>query len=346
MNSLVDKLHKEGKELKEKKEKFISDVNNQQNNALLKETELVTNNSNLIILKHFLKDFESCLLNLFHSNNDCHLNFEETCNLLYSFGFIKQQYEPNKLNEETEEVNISKISTVPKDSTKEYSTNQLLHTVWKYLTLGKNEIERVDSNQILVFCAAVLGLYVGDNPDQSSDFNTDASQATLNQESEKKEEKSKDISASATKSERKDTKDKVIQSESKKGILSIKLPPKQNVTKEDKAPNLDIPTTRSMKKDNKPLLKILLPNLDLKKYSFNFRTTKHINNMFHQFFLNRMDFMSEAKNKAKEVVQITSAKRVSKAATTMNTKSQQICEDWRKKCFEVINNIIILVNKK
>jgi len=308
---------------------------NQEIETIFTQGEIITNNSNLIILRKFVKDFENSMTTLFGATSDYMVTFEDTCNIFHSIGFIKTAYElvkttitENNMENQTTELvenkdeennsnHANKNKKESKESKDSSNNNEILRNAWKLLTAGKTDVEKLDSNQLLVFCTAVLGIYTGENIDlggsKSFVLNTEG---TIGNTKENEADQKKDSG------DPKSDKKRPQKYEESKSSLHIS-PTNVNVSK--------------TKKD-KTLIKMVLPNFDMNKYSYHSKTAKLINSLFNQFCLNRTDFILEAKIKAKSETEMN----LSKLAAAQNTKSQKdidrvnkASEQWRKKCFEV-----------
>ncbi len=430
------------------------------------------------------------------------LNFEETCNLFYTFGFIKKQYDPKKGsssnavpttaateenlqtegNKDKEKAEKEKEKAEKEkekaEQLREQIMNETLRNAWKFLTDGNEKTERVDSNQLLIFCAAVLGLYTGENEEvaevqpepkpepkveppkepepikeendrqesnrdtsdqafkpsvepryldidknylssgkKPSEKNTDRTtnnlkkpQPTIKSDRDKKkpekkdkkdnnEKKDKDKNKKPTTANKNDKKAKPSKSKSKskirgknekpktpeysekdffnrKGSYSpatkggwlnrekYKPPKRQSVSppkgisealnsgkkrkrlgknelsKHSNMTGKVAPDSPKAKGEEKPLIKQVKPEFDLKSYNYHSKTTKHINNIFREFSLNRFNFILEAKNKAKNQKEATDEKeRTGKKINEKDKhKTQVIVDHWRRKCFDVILN--------
>jgi len=146
VGNLVGKLHQDANERKVKREK-----------VKLKEVyadELTTESSKLVILEKFVNNFELVLLNLYNKKDSILITFDELVNLMFTLGFTR--YDPKMEIPATEE----------KLTKKKEKEMKVLRDCWKVLGVNNKdiseEIERVDTNQLLVFCASVLGLYKGE----------------------------------------------------------------------------------------------------------------------------------------------------------------------------------------
>ena len=106
-----------------------------------------------------------------------------------------------------------------------------------------------------------------------------------------------------------------------------------------------------IKEDKKPILKIAAPELDLTKYQLPPKVAKQINMSFHQLYINRMNFVLEAKQKSKliqieKIKEEQQAKVVVEKPVSLTKHSKDSAEQWRKKCFEAIRNEFALEDDK
>jgi len=165
VHQLIEKLHKDAQERKVKKD---SNANNKEklkemHHLYYSEDDLTTNASKLKILEKFVQMYELALLNLFNKKDSLLINFDEFCNLMLALGFVKYDH-----GNHVEEENVSE-----NDKKKKEKERALLNNAWKILSntninIENNEEEnhndeRIDTNQLLVFCASLLGLYKGED---------------------------------------------------------------------------------------------------------------------------------------------------------------------------------------
>ncbi len=394
---LCGKLHKEGNNFLSNRKKQKELENKQEDD--LKKTNLVTSSTNKIILDRFLNDFEVCMTNFFFTKKDYQLNFEEFANLLYAIGFIIIPYDA-KILEENEKLDNKPKKAPNSDANSSAGVGanlgasvqekQLSHEekfqrfkrkieaitlkdAWKILSGGKPNVEKIDSNQLLVFCASILGLYLGDFPEDDSD-NKD--QEKKPDPKDKKEEQDKDKeSPSEGKEEVIDTKENEAKEKNSKekkiGVKnSLKTPrsPKspKNVpinyafgstakvsiyTKDPQAqsPKRNIQagavksssTVPQVKKDKKNLIKSRIPEFEMEKYSYHIKTVKQIHSIFHQLYVNRVEWLErKKKEKAEEEDRKRSASAQSinleRSSFTIGNRSIMSAKRWRSKIIEVL----------
>ena len=334
------------------------------------------------------------------------LNFEEFANLLYAFGFIKIPYDakiieeeekkdgknssinpniskkdPNQsVNQSLKEANLAKINQTMLTETHEERVKRfkrkmeanMLKDAWKLLTNGKPEAEKVDSNQIIVFCASILGLYNGEKPEKhkSEDVILKTEGSTTKPFILKTEEsvnpteltdKNGEKPNNATEKLKKGqadqspklptkTKDKALGNNNSVyafGSTSRLDPRKQTGTMS----TASLRTVSQVKKgkEKRTLLKMTLPDLNLSKYSYHSKTVKEIHSIFHQFYVNRVEFLVDAKKKAsEEKVRSNSANSASniilnRSGFTIGSKSTRSAQRWRNKILDVLIIIVYLI---
>jgi len=340
VKELVSKLHHEAttrNESKLKKKKEIENLELEQ--SMLQQDNLVSKSTKLIILERFVKDFDIYIETAFKQENDYELTFDEYASLLYGIGFIKIQYD-SKYNENFE---ISKSDTKSKKKAKngEEEKDSLevkkqmyrrrneynyLKDSWKFLTNDTITVDKVNSNQVLIFCASVIGLYDGEGDPQSptnSPTNSLLSPITLQGEENKTPLKLK-ISEVDENVETKMNKETIIDTSEKKEKLTARTHVTQTYT--------------ARAKKHRVLLKVVIPEFNLGKYSYHANTVKHIHANFRQFYTNRVEFVTELKRKH----DLETGKRSRSANKnedshkfTIGHKSNLSAKHWRDKTINV-----------
>lgn len=318
MKELVSKLHHEAttrNESKLKKKKEIENLELEQ--PMLQQDNLVSKSTKLIILERFVKDFDTYIETAFKQENDYELTFDEYASLLYGIGFIKIQYD-SKYNENFEK---SKSDTKSKKKVKNREEEKdslevkkqmyrrrneynYLKDSWKFLTSDTITVDKVNSNQVLIFCAAVIGLYDGEGDPQSptnSPTNSLLSPITLQGEENKTPLELK-ISEVDENVETKMNKETIIDTCEKKENLrnyshSLEKSRINNEIQKHTARTHVTQTYTARAKKHRVLLKVVIPEFDLGKYSYHANTVKHIHAIFRQFYTNRVEFVTELKRK-------------------------------------------------
>jgi len=142
-DNIVNKLYqdainkKKRNESKEKKKEVVS--------------TLVTNESKQVILEKIFKDFETSMLTLLDKKLGDNIDFTDFCKVLNGIGFTNyDSYEENE------------------NDKKKHAEATLLHEAWKLITKNSHTYDVVDSWGIFVFCFTVLGIYDGDENDETS----------------------------------------------------------------------------------------------------------------------------------------------------------------------------------
>jgi len=275
---LVEKLHHDATERRIK----------HKNSVLLKEQledrenlKLTTNSTNLLILDKFVKDFEICLSNLFDQNRNYYINFDEFSKIFYELGFVRLPYDPTFNDEGKKEIDLTEPehSEIRIQIFRRKNETNFLKDAWKILTGGNSALERVEANQLIVFCAAILGIYHGDDPDEEKleemkplNLNTDMNKPTISV--------AKDKYLSPKENFLETPKTTLLTGSPGKILL------KRNST--DKS---------ELRRKEKILLKIVIPDLNMLKFSYHPKTVKQIHSIFHQLYRNRVEFLLERKKK-------------------------------------------------
>lgn len=289
ISTLVQKLHYDAEERKMNKEKV------QKNKLKIKELyymydsedELSSQMTIQMILEKFVNNFEISLLNLFNKKDTLLINFDEFCQLMRAIKFTRYNH---ALDMDSIDIKLKK---------KKDKEMGLLKDAWKILSNvhgEKSEEERIDSNQMLVFCAGLLGLYKGEVEMNSITANNSVHHT--------------------------ERKDKI---NSKEPSLIGKLS--------------DSPTKKNDKpiKITKNILKSVLPELDLSKYSYPQQTIKQIKSIFRYFYDNRVDALMLEKKQAKQAKQETLNKELVFKQTphfSSSNRLKQSAESFRKKICE------------
>ena len=141
----ADRLYNESKEkivrLQEMERSKSIEFNNIEHN-LMSET------SKIMILTKFFKDYEASLQRI-NKDKNCVINLEEFSQILFDIYFIL--FDPKIVSDEN--INAKKKNDEVK----------LINDAWKFLIGGNRDIETVESDHVLVFLTAVLGLYKEDS---------------------------------------------------------------------------------------------------------------------------------------------------------------------------------------
>ena len=396
----------------------------------LHNLDLVTPSTKMIILEKFIKDFEIAMNNFFLKKKDHMINFEEFANLLYALGFIKVPYDAKILEEdEKKEKKNKKLVTdtlLPQPSQQLQQITDLMPPVedthkdlilryrrkteantlkdaWKILSNGRPEVDKIDTNQVIVFCSSILGLYNGDlhteeviktqesavvkpfvlkteesaqivkteenvdtktlNANPNTNVNGTNNPSTNTNNDKIKKVKMVESQTGAHKSHNKksneDEKVYAFGSLSKVATLKSKKPPVAGVNVVQKSPPVpkinikagtfnraNLLTSASQQtfgKDTRVLLKLLLPELDLSKYSYNAKTVNQIHSIFHQFYKNRVEYLVEAKRKYNQEHNRSASASprmlLNESSFTIGNRSSRSAQRWREKVFVVISII-------
>lgn len=119
--------------------------------------------SKLIILEKFIKNYELCLFNNFNMKHGAFVNYEGFLKILFDLGFTKKEH-VNECKEETKltEMQTKTFSKMTKTRTDiDEREKDLCREGWNYVNSGN--LEKIDSNQILIFLSSISGLYDGED---------------------------------------------------------------------------------------------------------------------------------------------------------------------------------------
>ena len=264
----------------------------------LDSVHLTSYSTNLIILEKFVKDFEVCLNGIFNQNKNVMISFEDFARIFYELGFVKILYDAKlNINEEDDlfKSDKDKQSSLQAEHPdiriqrfRRKNETSCLKDAWKILTGGSPDLDKIDSNQLIVFCASILGLYQGDDPN--------ASRASL--AIGRKQFKLNNVDSDATMPIRTEKSLSPIKSPLKS---ILKTPKTFRLTTIGGSPmskmrrNESQSTTRHKKE--KILLKVVIPDLNLERFSYHPITVKQIHSIFHQLFNNRAEYIIESKKR-------------------------------------------------
>jgi len=181
----------------------------------------------------------------------------------------------------------------------------LLKDAWKILINANQETDhKVDTNQILVFCASILGLYKGE--ESSNPVNSELKQELVAHPVENKGEEEVNTKEETIKQTPQDThlgSTKASPTKSKK----MKIPNRFSSVSEHKTHfnetgfKLNQPAKQTKEEDkNKNLINVVIPELDILKYYYLKKTVKEIKRLFRYFYDTRSHFLSNEKRKTKQ----------------------------------------------
>ena len=142
------------------------------NNNPVKTEALTSISSKLIILEKFLKNYELCLLNMFNVKYGASVNFDGFCKILNILGFVTNDCSSTLIQKRNDEEKIDPLATNLNTFSKMHvKTNKNYHTHAEkeketvkecWALINKEKLEKIDSNQILIFLSSILGLYDGE----------------------------------------------------------------------------------------------------------------------------------------------------------------------------------------
>lgn len=382
----VEKLYQDAKDRKKNKEKpslslkDIYDIDN-----------IASESSKYVFLDSFVKNFEQSVCDLFFVRDNYMLSFDNYVSLLHRLGFIKfdlkkqkellikKAQEEEKKNQEAKENSITspqnnsniqqsliKVdknmkrgkSEKPEDRVYKKVDKEIKVMIDSWVYLVKKGEEKVNTNQVLVFLAGILGLYEGEKPLEEhinikvepKEGNHNKNDEDVNIDKDNKETTIKIINDNVNPNETNKTgsnfktvtKSKMNKSEdhhekekktgnSKNFYNSLpfncgSLHPKYKKTFKD---------AKSEEKTKKIeiLLKKVVPELDLKIYSFSAKLMNHLKFHFRYFYDNRMNFLLKEKRKFYSNKTVAQNELVFKPK--LNAKTLKSAEEYRRKCIEV-----------
>lgn len=336
IEELVAKLTSDAKERKENKEKVKLEEVYQ---------DLTTVSCKKVILEKFVNNYELILLNLFNQKDSVVINFESYCNMMLSLGFIRYDH-----HRDEEEV---KNQDSEKEIKKREKEMKILKQSWRVLE-GKQEDNKdsVDSNQLLVFCAALLGLYKGEDMHhsnlQTENVNTNMNtqmniESTVNNTQDVKfssnnspvNEKVKARSKSNKKKNSKIPNRFSTPSQHHK-YATLSTPVNKNKTASGTTFNKTHVSGKAVDQSNVNIIKVVLPELDLNKYYYLKPTVKQIKMLFRYFYDNRVNILIEQKKLAFEAKKDFENKDlVFRQTVRPSEKLEQSAENFRRRVFSV-----------
>lgn len=313
------------------------------------------------------------------------INTADNKNSIMSMTLTKKSNSNSIINPNTT-INKQKSSTY-NDSFKKEKELNLLKDAWKILSnINANDEqvhdERIDTNQLLVFCAGLLGLYKGEDAYTSNNNNGNNSQ---NNE-EKVERKNTEVNneqkhelvvathptqdVTTTNNETSpnvnniNTNPSTIQhqknfstmvSSPKKG-KRVKIPNRFSTPMErhtfssmygssfgsfsltatnQKSKKIDF---TQLEKENKNLLKIVVPELDMSRYHYLKNTVRQIKILFRYMYDNRVNFLIEQKKKAKmdKLNSYTNKELMFRHTIRPSENFRQSAENFRKRVMDEV----------
>jgi hypothetical protein len=384
----VEKLYQDAKERKKRKEKpnltlkDIYDIDN-----------IASESSKYVFLDSFVKDFERSVCDLFFVRDNYMLTVDDYISLLHKLGFVKydlkkqkellsknslqeqenknQETKENKENNESNPQNNSNIqqseiktdkntmvrgkSEKPEDRVfkKVDKEIKVINESWKYLV--KKDSDKVNTNQVLVFLAGILGLYEGE---KANEVKEDDLKPAEGKEQTNEEEKNKENDENNLQNEVKENNKEHdnIQNEMEVQLKTTgnrSVEPKEHLRKGKKTKQFynalpfncgnlhqsykkrkkEHKSEEKIKKKGEILLKKVVPELDLALYSFSAKMMNHLKFHFRYFYDNRMNFLLKEKRKFYNNKTISQTELVFKPK--LNPKTLKSAEDYRRKCKEV-----------
>lgn len=377
----VEKLYQDAKERKKKKEKpnltlkDIYDIDN-----------IASESSKYVFLDSFVKDFERSVCDLFFVRDNYLLSIDDYISLLHKLGFVKYDLKKQKellnKNNQQEQENKNQENKENSENTPQNNSNiqqseiktekntlirgksekpedrvfkkvdkeiRVINESWKYLV--KKDSDKVNTNQVLVFLAGILGLYEGEKPQEIKEDTTKGKlegNEQLNEEEKNVENDPNNLQSE--KQENNKENDKEIQI---KECVNRSVEPKDHSKKGRKLKQFynALPfncgnlhrSYKKAKKENKSeektkkkgeiLLKKVVPELDLSLYSFSAKMMNHLKFHFRYFYDNRMNFLLKEKRKFYNNKTISQTELVFKPKLT--AKTLKSAEEYRRKCKEV-----------
>lgn len=264
----------------------------------------------------------------------------------------------SQLNDEIKKENINNIPVVQpssphfnsshinekseKEKSYKHKEYTLLKDSWKILSSGQDDNTKINSNQLLVFCASILGVYKGESDIASSDRTLEekvpnsAARDNINF-----------MNKTATNFIKKP---KLNTSNQNKPVKKTKIPNRfstyqelsaynsvRGVNKNIKANSLNT----SEKQPEKNPLKAVVPELDTTKYFYMNSTVKLIKDMFLTMYLNRTEFVAKEKKRMKDIAKSeTENHRNTFTTTRTSDKLRRSAENFKRRVLEEYENTV------
>jgi hypothetical protein len=342
------------------------------------DDELTSNSSKLKILEKFVQGYELILNKLFNKKDSLCINFDEFCIVMLNLGFIRfehttlDQNNNNSVENFHTEINEKSVNTNLKSfndtnlntpcmgmdkkmidevkktiivNKKKKIENKLIKDAWKILSDSTIEEEndhndeKIDTNQLLVFCASLLGLYKGETTEEEKvERRSDQIITTNNNGNEDFSNQNTNIINSEATNNRKTIEKNLFK-------LTTKISsPKEN-HKITSFHNVSFRSTNmksakmEIKNESKNLLKLAVPELDMNKYNYLKKTVKQIKMLFRYMYDNRVEFIVETKRKERgEKLSNQINDSNSKPNISNPEKLKQNADNFRRKLYQEIEN--------
>lgn len=121
------------------------------------EHNLMSEQSKIMILTQLVTNYEASLLSLFNAKNSVFINFEQFSQILFDINFTL--FHRKEISDKIMLINTKNDEL------------KLINDAWKFLNGGDQSIETLDSNKVVAFSAAVLGLYkAGPNKEEKDEI--------------------------------------------------------------------------------------------------------------------------------------------------------------------------------
>jgi len=262
------------------------------------DDELTTDATKVKVLEGFVRSFEISLLNLFNKKSSMLLSFDEFVQLMTAMGFVHGQTEKEPI---------------------------LLRDAWKVLMKSKNKEneEKTETNQIIIFCAAILGLYKGEedqlhvNKEDKQELIANKIEKTNEEQKETNETQQKERNTSAFKRKR------------------ISIPNRFSSMSEHHSYNETFKATNksSTAAVKHSIISSVLPHLIITDYSYSRKTVKHLKIIFRYFYDSRASFSHQETKRLRQ-----EKRRDSSIEQTMKPshRFRQSADNYRKRLFDQI----------
>jgi hypothetical protein len=377
IKDLVEKLYKDAETRRENKEKTQNDKLKFKEvyHVYDSDDELSCTKTNLKILEKFVENFKEVSMELFNKAGSFPITFQEFTNILVTMGFVQYNHDHPNHGED-----LNKTETEKKIKEKEL---KLVKDAWKILLTGssknqnENEIpeennEKVDTYQVMVFLASILGLYKGEENPEPTNMNNSHIMNTFAPTEGNQNEKVDTIPFSdvvegtlpndtpqgknlstfghSTVSPKKEDKKKTKLSNrfstpndnTNRNTFSNMVNGSFSVTSQRKSKVL---TDNKNKKPYKNLLKVVLPDLDTKKYQYFRSTVKQIKSLFRVMYDNRIHFIVEAKKKKMvdklNMIKMVSEDSLMKQTSFASESLRQSADNFRKRIYLEVESEIL-----
>jgi hypothetical protein len=356
IHEVVDKLYKDAEQRKENIDKLRNDKNKIKEIYHLYDSddELTNDASKLKILEKFVQNFEVILHKMFNKKDHVMMNFEEYSTVMFNLGFVHHDY-----MKVTKDVSQNKLNQKELNSLKD--AWRIIHHPEESKDISQYEIaEKIDSNQLLVFCATLLGLYKGEEPELILNQSVIQGGNLITEEKLDTHTTEQNVEVIVHSKIPTHFKNYSINEANSPNKLKkrIKMPNRFSTSYEKHTylnltgASATIPTTNRNKlltstapsnNTKKNPIKQIVPEFDISKYNYAKDTAKQIKIIFRNFYQNREEHLYAGKVKIKNEKMSTIEKQENtyKQAFPSSEKLRQSAENFRVKAYKIVENEIV-----